>query len=295
MTTKTKGIVTYLLIAFGMAWLLWEIPIRLGASPANPLVFQFAALPGAFAPAVAAIIVRKWVTREGFDDLGLRPNLKRWRYYLIGWLLPFAGFACILLLAMALGAAQPDFTLRRGIESLLPEGLGEVPPMPGFFWPLLPVQLLFGALLATPVLLGEELGWRGYLQVRLFADHPLLAAVVTGLIWGAWHYPINVRGYNYPGSPILGLIVFPVSTVLLSIILGWLQLKAGSVWAAALGHAATNSIGGSLAALLFAGGPKLIYASYLGMLGWIPLGALCAWIVLTGQLEHEGDIVVPDH
>ncbi len=30
----------------------------------------------------------------------------------------------------------------------------------------------------------ESVGWRGYLQVRLMGHHPLLAAIVTGLIWG---------------------------------------------------------------------------------------------------------------
>jgi len=49
----------------------------------NPL-FQFFALPGTFSPAIAAFIVRKWVTHEGFGDAGLRSNLKtKWRYYLV--------------------------------------------------------------------------------------------------------------------------------------------------------------------------------------------------------------------
>ena len=26
--------------------------------------------------------------------------------------------------------------------------------------------------------------------------------------------------------------------------------------------------------------------SYVGILAWIPLGILCAWIVLTGQLKY---------
>lgn len=83
MNDKTKGILAYILIAFIMAWVLWEIPIRLGYLPTSSLLFQYIALPGALSPAIAAIIVRKWVTREGFVDAGLKPNLsKAWRYYL---------------------------------------------------------------------------------------------------------------------------------------------------------------------------------------------------------------------
>jgi hypothetical protein len=32
-----KGVIAYLVIAFGMAWAFWEIPIRLGFSLNNPL------------------------------------------------------------------------------------------------------------------------------------------------------------------------------------------------------------------------------------------------------------------
>ena len=37
--------------------------------------------------------------------------------------------------------------------------------------------------------------------------------------------------------------------------------------------------------LLFGGGASLLYVLDLGILGWIPVGALSAWIVLTGQLN----------
>ena len=284
MNNKTRGIAVYLLIAFGMAWIAWEIPLQFGLSPRSPL-FQLAALPGAFAPAVAALIVRKWVTREGFADAGLRLNLRKWPYYLFAWLLPLIVTLVIVVLAIVLGVSQPDFSLQRFSKTLGPGA--SLPSIPPNLWLVLPIQLLITALVATPILWGEEFGWRGYLQIRLLGQRPLLAAVTTGLIWGVWHYPINLRGYNYPDQPILGLLLFPVGTVLLSIIFGWLRLKTGSVWSASLAHSATNAIGGSLTALLFMGGPNWIFVSYLGLLGWVPLGALCAWIILSGQLKLE--------
>ena len=113
MIRQNKGILVFLLIAFGMAWALWEIPIRLGISLTNPL-FQYIALPGAFAPAVAALVVRKWITREGFKDAGLNPKLAQgWKYYLVAWLLPLAVSAIVMGLIVTLGIARPDFTLQR--------------------------------------------------------------------------------------------------------------------------------------------------------------------------------------
>jgi membrane protease YdiL (CAAX protease family) len=283
--SRAKGVISYIVLAYGLAWILWEVPIRLlGASPRDPTLFQFVALPGAFAPAVAALIVRQWITREGFADSGLRPNLRKgWSYYLAGWLLPLPVLAVIVGLAWALSLARPDFTLLSGIGSL---GL-DLPPSaaPSLLGLALPFLLLVNALLAFPLLWGEEFGWRGYLQVRLFPERPLLAAVSTGIIWSLWHLPLNLRGYNFPGYPLLGMLVFTVSAVLLSIIFGWLRLASDSVWAPTLAHAATNAVGASTILLWF-GGAKPLWVGYLGILAWVPLGAVCLWIVLTGRLQR---------
>jgi hypothetical protein len=54
-----------------------------------------------------------------------------------------------------------------------------------------------------------------------------------------------------------------------------------------LAHAAFNSIGGALTGLLFLGGADFALVGSNGILAWIPLGAVCAWIVFTGQLQLE--------
>jgi membrane protease YdiL (CAAX protease family) len=286
MDRKKKGIIAYILITFIMAWLLWEILIRFSGLSIRSPFFQLLLLPGAFSPAIAAVIVRKWITREGFADAGLKLNLSRgWRYYLVAWLLPLPISAIVIGLVVVLGIGDPDFSLHRAMGALLPNTA--IPALPSFIWAIIPIGFLINSLYATFILWGEEFGWRGYLQIRLFSENPLLAAVTTGIIWGIWHYPLNLRGYNFPEHPVLGLAVFPVSTVLLSIIFGWLRLRSGSVWPACLAHAATNAIGGSLTILLFLGGPDLLFTSYVGLLGWIPLGAFCLWIILTGQLKPE--------
>ena len=142
--------------------------------PVHPrsLLFQLAILPGALSPAVAAIIVRKWVTREGFSDAGLRLNRHHWRYYLAAWTLPLLVVTVIVLLATTLEISDPDFSLKRAIWQLGPPGT-VAPPLPDGIFALVVFQSMIIALLATPILLGEEFGWRGYLQLRIFADRPL--------------------------------------------------------------------------------------------------------------------------
>jgi hypothetical protein len=192
MNNTTKGIVSYLFIAFGMAWIIWEIPIRFGVSPRSPL-FQLVVLPGGFAPAIAAIIVHKWITREGFADAGLRLNLRKWPYYLVALLFPLLVTAVIVVLAVALGISQPDFSLQRFLGTLVSESAIPLPPLtqlPSYLWYVLPFQFMIIALVATPVLWGEEFGWRAYLQPRLLGQRPVMAALTTGLIWGVWQHMV---------------------------------------------------------------------------------------------------------
>jgi membrane protease YdiL (CAAX protease family) len=283
----SKGVIAYLLLSFGVAWLLWEAAFRLGFGTGSPY-FQLAILPGAFAPALAALIVRAAVTREGFGDAGLRPNLRHgWKYYLLGWLFPLAAVVVISLLAVGLGLAQPDLTLGRTNASMAGEASGASQAFPPW---VLVVQVLLTSLLATPLLWGEEFGWRGYLQLRIAPGRPLLAALATGVIWGLWHLPVNLRGYNFPGQPVLGMVVFTVSAVLLSVIFGWIRQRSGSIWAASLAHAATNAIGGSLMLVLFFGAGNPLFVAYLGILGWVPLGALAGWIAWRGYRPKEDPV-----
>jgi len=282
MNNHRKGIVAYLFIAFGMAWALWETSFRLGVSHKNPLL-AILALVSVFSPAIAAFVVRKWITREGFADAKLRLNLRKWRYYVFGWLLPVVAVGCIVMLAPLFGVGKADFTLTRGINFMVHMG---VPASKlAHPWPLvalLPIQAILGA----PILFGEEFGWRGYLQPRLFPDSHVLSAAATGVIWAYWHLPLNLRGLNFPDNPRVGaLLIFPIAAILLSIIFGWLVLKTNSIWSSSLAHASTNAVGGSLFVLLFAGGGNFLFVSYVGILGWIPLGAFSAWIVFTGQLK----------
>ncbi len=284
MRLTTKALLIYLLITFAGAWTVWILLWILGVSATRTsLTFQLLSLPVACAPALAAVIVRLWVTREGFADAGLRLHLRKtWPYYLFAWLFPLLVMGVIVALASLLGAGQADFTFQRAARMLFP-GL-TLSPIARASLLLSPLLL---TLVQTPVLLGEEFGWRGYLQLRITNGRPLQAAVITGLIWGIWHAPAIVLGYEQYNNVLLGLFTFPILTILLSIVLGWLRFKTGSVWSVSLAHAAFNSIGGTLTGLLFLGGADFTLVGSNGILAWVPLTALCACIVLSGQLKTQ--------
>ncbi len=300
MSRRGAGLMAYIIASFGLSWALWHGLAGQGWEPGSPDI-RWAVLQGAFAPALAAIAVRLWVD-QGFGDAGLGLRMRQgWRYYLLAWFLPLPGVALVLLAAQLFGLAEVDWTFQSGLAGLpLPEGAAQ-PENVGRFSMLM--VSLASAALATPILFGEEFGWRGYLQQRIFRGKPLVAAVATGCLWSLWHLPLNLRGYNFPDNPLLGVLVFTVSCVLLSIIFGWLLATSGSIWCASLAHASTNAVGASLVLMATDGKPDLAVA-YLGLLGWIPLGLLAGWIVATGRLRplpakappppgHEGERDVP--
>jgi uncharacterized protein len=104
---KTTGIMVYLAIAFGVAWGIWAI-LSIAGVAATDNAFQWLSLPAIFAPALGGFVVRRWITREGFADVGQQLNWKSgWRYYLFAWLSPLFITAEIVILAMVLGVSQP--------------------------------------------------------------------------------------------------------------------------------------------------------------------------------------------
>jgi uncharacterized protein len=284
MNTNSRGIASYLGITFGLAWTAWLAPLPFGVSLGDPL-YNIFILTGACSPAIACLVVRKWITGEGFSDAGLRPSLRTWKYYAAAWLYPVLVVAGIMLAALVFDIARPDFSFLDGAAATSANY-----PHGNAFMPVRPSMMIFGPLfqsiLAIPILFGEEFGWRSYLQIRIFQGRPILSAVATGIIWGIWHFPINLQGYNFPDNRMAGLVVFPVTTILLSIIIGWVRLRSGSVWAASLAHASFNAIGGSWLITFYFGGSTWLFLSPAGILSWIPLGVIAVIILATGQLKE---------
>ncbi|MHB1135140.1 MAG: CPBP family intramembrane glutamic endopeptidase [Chloroflexota bacterium] len=101
-------------------------------------------------------------------------------------------------------------------------------------------MLLVGPFLGTVIAFGEEYGWRGYLQSELLKLGRVRGIVLLGVIWGLWHAPVILMGYNYPGQPILGVLMMTIYTTGLAFWLGYAVLKSGSIILAAFLHALNN-------------------------------------------------------
>lgn len=89
---------------------------------------------------------------------------------------------------------------------------------------------------------GEEIGWRGFLVPTLARTMSFeRTALVSGVIWAAWHMPLIIfADYNAGAAAWYSVVCFAVMVIALSFIFAWLRLRSGSVWPAAILHATHN-------------------------------------------------------
>ena len=95
------------------------------------------------------------------------------------------------------------------------------------------------------------------------------------MIWGLWHAPLTLLGYNYARLGAWAAPAFVGFCVIAGAVLAWLRLYSGSVWPAVIAHAAVNAWAG-LPMLVgdAAAPPNLFLAGLLGLVGWALLALL---------------------
>lgn len=164
-------VTAFFVFAYTLSWLAWIPAILFGGG-------QAMLVPGAFGPAVAAVIVLR--TTGGSVRAWAGPILHwrvrpRWYLYALG--LPALLFA-VVNATLALLGKPVDLAL---VADRAPSYLA------GFAF----VALLGGG--------QEEPGWRGFALPRLQQRFtPLRATAVLAVLWGLWHLPIYGVGFVGP-------------------------------------------------------------------------------------------------
>ena len=296
-----KRILIFLAFAFGISWSTGLI-IYLSGGLENSPTYDFAgaqislalillATAYMFGPAIANVITRL-ITKEGTDNLFLQPHFekRRWVYYLAAWFLPgiLIILGMLLFLLLFPHYFDSDLSALRNMLEETSQG-GMMNP-----WLIAALQTL-QALLISPLLnaistFGEEFGWRGYLQPKLMPLGSRKAVLLTGVIWGIWHWPVILMGYNYGtsyfGAPFLGPLAMVWFTLSLGVIFGWLTIKAESVWPAVIAHGALNGIA-SLGVIFVKGTPDpLLGPTPVGVVAGLGLSLTAiTLLLLPGSLK----------
>ncbi|WP_444964187.1 lysostaphin resistance A-like protein [Nocardiopsis sp. M1B1] len=290
---RSVGVFTAL--AFALAWLV-ALPLWFGDGLTSPW-FPLVATAVMMTPAIAALVVVFLVERPRRKawTLGLwplRPFRRLLGYSALGIVVPIALVLSALPVGALLGVYPADFANLSAFRQALTEqagaaGAAEIPIPVGALIAIQLAALPVAAFVNLIPALGEELGWRGWLLPRLMPLGTLPALLVSGVIWGLWHAPLILLGYNYPDAPgWLGLTAMVGMCVVVGAVFGWLRLRSGSVWPAALAHAAFNGAGGTY--LLFAKAGEHVdttQATILGWSGWIVPLVLVVVLIATGQFS----------
>lgn len=248
------AVITFLVIAYGGAWLI-AAPLWRSGGLQNPLFLPLG-LAVMATPTLAALVATFAVVRPPHPARSLGLVLRPWRRTVGYAALGFVGVQVLGLAAIGLAWAL-------GVTPLhVTDGA----------WPsLLSMELL--GLLVTVAALGEEIGWRGFLLPALRPLGTGKALVLSGLVWGPWHAPLVLLGYNYGTTSPTGVIMMTVTTILMGVLFGWLRLRSGSVFPSAFAHGALNASGGTLLAV-FVPAAAGVTPSVLGWVGWLVLAAV---------------------
>ncbi len=138
--------------------------------------------------------------------------------------------------------------------------------------------LLLGSVLSMVALFGEEYGWRGYLQSELFKLGRVRGVLLLGVIWGAYHWPAILMGWNYPGYPLPGLARMVLWCTAEGIVLSYAVLKSGSVLLAAFLHAVGNVIMSPIVEMGFKPYDR-VFSFFFGIYGIATLAVIAFFIL----------------
>ena len=189
-------------------------------------------------PGLAALATCKYLGRD-LSTLGW--HWGKGRYQIICYLIPltYGGAAYIFVWLSGFGGFY-----NQKFVGFVSKDMAMGPMAP---WLTIFLYFLFTAtisiILDLPTVLGEEIGWRGFLVPELARHHGFAAtAIISGLIWALWHYPLLLLGDYHPDTPVW--FYLPLFTLLLpaiSFVWTWMRLKSGSIWPGVVLHAAHNT------------------------------------------------------
>lgn len=299
--TRNRPLATiaFIVLSLGLAWLL-ALPLWLDGGLANPLAGILIPVM-MFTPALAVVIVlllfRPVPKGERLRFLGmwpLRPARRVIWMCVLGLFGPVVLVALSVMVASLCGWVQLDLVEFSGFVETMAHSVPAGVPMPPAIV-LIVAQLVMVPIAAATInallAFGEELGWRGFLvpALRPLGTWPTL--LISGAIWGLWHAPVILLGYNFGRTDITGVLLMISGCVAWGVLLGWLRLRSASLWPAVFAHGAMNAAG-AMIALFFAAGTTfdMALAGPVGIAGWIACAIIIVVLVLTGQFRRQPEL-----
>jgi len=222
----------YLAICFGasfvLAFLFWN-----ELEPSSIYNSLILALPGVTALAIYQIRIGNIFLKNGALDL----TLKGFKYWF--WAPAFVTLLCFLSYGISVGLHPTLLKSKEEIVTALTES--------GFYYgnigvgaaAIILINASLGSLVTLPMYLGQELGWRAFMQpILLKSSRPFLAFLVGGAIWGVWSFFFLDLPLDFSTSTVVSLGLRILFFIPAGILFYYFYSKSQSIFAAALAHAA---------------------------------------------------------
>ena len=267
-----KGI-QFIVLTCLVSWTIAGAAIGLGLHEAKGLSYTVFAATYMLLPAICVIILQKLHKEKLFSNLNISFRFNRW--FLVAGVIPI--LYAFITLGINLFFTNVSFSANyEGLLSSLPaeqatlvaEQLSKFPPVVLLLINLVQA-IIAGYTINAFFAFGEELGWRGYLLKALKGKKFLSVSLITGFIWGLWHFPLILIGHNYPQHPITGVGMMIIWCILMSPVITYMVIKSKSVITAAIYHGTLNAIAG-IGVLYLVGGNDLTNG-VTGIAGFITL------------------------
>ena len=204
-----KNLKLYIAIAYGLIWaagLAFYLSGTIVALVPGSTPYWIALCM--FIPLVATLICQKLSKEPLFRNVGINWKVNRW--WFVGWLIiPVIALLTLLFTYWISGLDTHSEALQQLGETLPvgPVGAVAITLLSG---------MVTGATINALFAFGEEVGWRGYLLKQFEGKNFLTSAIVIGIVWGLWHAPLILMGYNYPQHPQWGVLMMVVMCTFLS-------------------------------------------------------------------------------
>lgn len=253
-----KEIITFLVILTVLI-VVFSTLIIAGGGPIdqNPL----SAIGLMFSPAFAALLTQ-FIYNKNLRGFGWKWG--KTRYQILAYVVPmiYVLISYSLILLLGLGKLNTEIASKVTIVDILQSATLNV-------------------LVNCVIVVGEEIGWRGFLLPKLARIMSFTkASIIVGVIWILGHVPliIFVKDFYPYSTPVwYGLICFSVAAMGVNIAMNWLRLKSGSVWTAVIFHAVHNQFVQDLDPLIIDTGFTRYFTSEFGVMLALA-AAIVGWV-----------------
>jgi len=217
-----KSVIRFTLLAWAITWVLVTPLVLSGQGLLAPLPAWLHAL-GALGPVTAAYLSKR--------DHAVFASVGRSALTPAGTVLCLATPVLFGIIALVVAAVAGESVVQPLVESA---------------WDIDWLLSLAAGSMAYG--LGEEAGWRGWLQPHLQARHSAVGAtLILTPIWAIWHWPFFLYRFDFEGA--VTIVGFFIGLLAGAFWLAFLYNSTSSVWVVAVWHVLWNIVNIALIAV----------------------------------------------